>query len=309
MVNLGLLPGWSWAGLWRLWPLFLIAIGLDLLIARRSAIVGAVVALVTLALIVALIFAGGLLGYSSNRVEVITEQFSEPLGQAESAAIELDLSVGPTTIYALDNEDLLFDAQVTHIGELDFTVTGEELKTIVLDEQQVSVNEGWFDFIDQDNLEWDIGITPLIPIDLKILGGVGETELDLSKLLLEAVVVDVGVGDLTLSLPGSDDLYEVRIDGGVGETNVEIERGANLTLTIDGAVGDVTVDVPSNAEVRVDASIGVGNIRLPSGFERLSGSDEGFVGDSGIWETSGYGNADLQITISFEGGVGDFSVR
>lgn len=309
MVNLGLLPGWSWGSLWRLWPLFLIAIGLDLLIARRSAIVGALVALATLALVVVLILAGGLLGYSANRAEVITEQFSEPIGQAESAAIVLDLSVGPAMIYALDDADLLLEAEVTHIGEIDFTVTGTREKTIRLDEQNVNIDAGWFDFIDQDQLEWDIGISPLIPLDLEIEGGVGDTELDLTELLLKTVELDVGVGDVVLSLPAADDLYEVRIDGGVGETEVEIERGANLMLTINGSVGDVTVDVPSNAEVRVDASVGVGNIRIPSGFERLSGSDDGVVGESGIWETSGYDDADLRITINFDGGVGDFILR
>jgi hypothetical protein len=309
MANLGMLPGWSWTSLWRLWPLFLIAIGLDLLIARRSAIVGAIVALATLALIVVVILAGGLLGYSRSSIEVITEDFSEALGVAETAEIELDLSVGPTTIYTLDDEDLLFEAEVTHIGEMEFLVSGSQTRMIRLDEEQVHVEFNWLDLVEQDDLQWIIGITPLIPVSLQVDGGVGEAELDLGDLILEDLSINVGVGDLMLSLPGSEDVYEVRIDGGVGETEVKIARGASVILTINGSVGDVRVDIPSNAEVRVDASVGVGNVRLPSRFMQVSGADSDFIGESGVWETSGYEGADQNITINFDGGVGDFIVR
>jgi hypothetical protein len=309
LVNTGLLSGWSWVNLWRLWPLFLIAIGLDILIARRSAIIGALVALATLGLVVVLILAGGFLGYRSDQGRVITEQFSEPIGQAESAEIELDLSIGPATVYALEDKDMLLDAEITHIGEIVFSVSGNVEKKVRLDEEQVNFDAGWLDFFNQDNLEWDIGITSFIPVSLEIIGGVGDAELDLRGLLLDDLLVDVGVGDLKLSLPESEDIYEVRLDGGVGETDVEIVRDANVTVTINGSVGDVTVDVPSNAEVQVDASVGVGDIRLPSNFEKLSGSEDNVVGESGVWETSGYDDADLRITINFDGGVGDFSIR
>lgn len=309
LVNTGLLPGWSWAGLWRLWPLFLIAIGLDLLIARRSAIVGALVALASLALIVAIILAGGYFGYRERAFQVATDQFSEPIGVAESSRIELDFSVGPATVFALSEDELLFDAEVTHVGEMDFEVSGTSSKAIRLDEVQANVDLGWFDLVDKDELRWDVGITKRIPVTMEIKGGVGESELDLGDLQLEGLVVDVGVGDLSLSLPASEVEYAVRLDGGVGETNIDIARGANVTLTIDGSVGDVRINLPSNAEVRVDASVGVGNIRLPSGFERVSGSDGNIVGESGVWETSGYGNADVRITIKYDGGVGDLTIR
>jgi hypothetical protein len=228
---------------------------------------------------------------------------------AEDSEIELDFSVGPATVYPLNDENLLFDAAVTHIGEMDFAVSGTASKVIRLDERQENVDLGWFDLVNKDELKWDVGITKLIPVTLDIKGGVGESELDLGELLLADLTVDVGVGDLNLSLPASEAGYEVYLDGGVGATDIDIARGANVTITIDGSVGDVRIDLPSNAEVRVDASVGVGNIRLPSNFERVSGSDGNIVGDSGVWETSGYADADIRITIKYDGGVGDLIIR
>ena len=309
LVNLGLLPGWNWFGLWRLWPLFLIAIGLDLLIARRSAWIGALVALATLALVLLVVLAGGLLGYSSSRVEVVTERFSEAIGSAESAEIELDLSVGPTQIYALDDGELLFDAEVTHIGVMEFSASGRQSKSIQLIQRELDFSFGLLDLVDRDEMAWDVGITPLIPVRLEIGGGVGDAELLLEDLLLEDLVLDVGVGDLKLELPAGEEEYSVQLDGGVGQTQIGIEPGASVTLSIDGSVGDVRIDVPPDAEVRVEADTGVGDVQLPDSFRRVSGSDESFVGDSGVWETAGYSGAVVRITIVLDGGIGDFTVQ
>ena len=71
LQNLNLIPGWNWGTIWQLWPIFLIAIGLDLLVARRSPILGAIVALGTIGLIIALVVAGTSFGFQRNS-DVIT---------------------------------------------------------------------------------------------------------------------------------------------------------------------------------------------------------------------------------------------
>lgn len=61
LVNLGVLSTNGWSQLWQLWPLLLVAIGVDILFGRKSvlgALVGVLLALVVLALAVAVLFAG-----------------------------------------------------------------------------------------------------------------------------------------------------------------------------------------------------------------------------------------------------------
>jgi hypothetical protein len=88
-----------------------------------------------------------------------------------------------------------------------------------------------------------------------------------------------------------------------------VEEGAAITFEISGGVGQVMVDVPSDAAVRVDASTGVGGIDVPANFARVSGDEESFVGEEGVWETEGFAEAGRQIIIRYDGGVGGLEVK
>jgi hypothetical protein len=308
MNNLNLLPGWSWGTLWQLWPIFLIAIGLDLLIARRSAILGAIVALATIGLVVVVVLAGTTFNVGRDP-DVITEQFSEALGSTNSARIDLEFSIGPAFIEALDGSEDLIQAEITHLGEIEFSSSGTSRKTILLDTIERSFQVGRLDLFDERKLRWEIGITPEIPIELDIRGGVGEADLDLSELNLTSLDLDVGVGQIKIYVPATPEGYNAQITGSVGETYIEIEDGADIHLDIDGGVGEVTIKVPADAAARLDASIGVGRVRVPSSFQQISGGDNNFVGEEGVWETPGFNTAERRIIINFHGSVGGLIVR
>ena len=74
-------------------------------------------------------------------------------------------------------------------------------------------------------------------------------------------------------------------------------------------MGEVTIKLPEDAAVRLDASIGVGRVQVPSNFRKISGGDSDFVGEDGVWETAGFDSADRQISIHFNGGVGGLILR
>jgi len=308
LINLNIIVDVHWSILWRMWPLLLIGIGLDLLIGRRSQIFGAMVGL----LIVAMAF-GGLvmapsLGWSSE-VDVITEQFSEPVGAAESAQVSLDLSVGPSTVQRAVEETLLIEADITHVGEIDFDVSGDVEKVIRLRQIDPASGFEWVDFLDERDLRWDIGLTPSIPLDLNLNGGVGDSSLDLRELMLLDLDINVGVGDIVLRLPAMSETYTADIDGGVGDIRIYIEPDTAMVLGVDGGVGDTIIELPSDAAVRVRADTGVGNIRLPSSFHRISGDSDNPVGEEGVWESDGFEDAERQIIITYNGGVGNLTVR
>jgi hypothetical protein len=125
---------------------------------------------------------------------------------------------------------------------------------------------------------------------------------------LLGVDINNGVGTLTLTLPAMDDSYNVSISGGTGSANISVADGAAIHFDIDGGVGSVNIDLPNDAAVRIDASTGLGSVNLPSSYVRQSGSDENFVGEDGVWETAGFENAERQIFIDYNGGVGSFSI-
>ncbi|OGO09874.1 MAG: hypothetical protein A2Y93_14835 [Chloroflexi bacterium RBG_13_68_17] len=319
LANLGLIAGWSWWNLWRLWPLFLIAIGLDLLFARRSPILGALLGLVTVGAAILLLTAAPSLGLPQSpglpswfgpaaSAEIVTETFSEPIGLAETAEVELDLSVADSAIEALAGGDNLIEAEISHIGEIGFTVSGETSKNVHL--YQVSEPFGFrIDWPEGNRLRWDVGLTGAIPLDLSIDCGVGKADIDLSDLQIVDLNLDIDVGDIVLSLPAMESAYEATINGGVGRLEIRIENGAAIALDVRGDVGHILIDVPDDAAVRVQADTDVGDVRVPSSFDQTRSGGEQFVGESGTWETSGFADAERTITIVFNGGVGNLTVR
>lgn len=310
LINLNIIVDVHWSILWRMWPLILIGIGLDLLIGRRSQILGAMIGLLVIAMAFGgLVMAPSLGWISDTNLDVVNEQFYEALGAAESARVSLDLSVGPSSVSTAVDASQLIEADITHVGEIDFDVSGVEEKNIRLRQIDPAFNFNWVDFLDEHDLHWEIGLTPAIPLELNLDGGVGKSDLDLRELMLVDLDVNVGVGDVELYLPVMDESYTVDIEGGVGDTRIHIAQDTAVVLKIDGGVGDAIVELPGDAAVRVRANTGVGSVRLPSNFRRISGDSDNPVGEEGEWESDGFDTAERQIIITFNGGVGNLTVR
>lgn len=272
---------------------------------------------------------------SGEDVEVKTERFTDVVGDATSARIRLDLSAGESNIYMLTDSDKLIDAEITYIGEMRFAHDGTPEKVVSL--SQVTSPGEWFRHAltwlskrgEQNQLRWNVGLSPNLPIDLDIHGGVGECDFSLATLKPGKVTMNGGTGEIDVVLPASPEPYTASINGGVGELDVKIPAGATVTLTVragtgeidldigDGAaaditvhggVGEVQVHLPADAAVRVEGKAGIGDISVPARLARLSGTDE-FFGKSGVWQSVNYEAAERKITVRYNGGVGALVVR
>jgi hypothetical protein len=307
--NAGVISATNLLVLFRLWPLFLIAIGLELLFGRSSRSLSALTGVGTVVLIIVLMIVGPSIGLVDD-AEIVESTFSEPLDDAQSASITLDLSVGVANINALTDSTNLIEADLNHIGDIDFQVAGERSKIVSLSQSESRGISVWpfapfFPGNDTAELRWDIGLSPNIPLELDVRGGVGETNVDLRSLQIDDLTVNVGVGEITLELPATDEPYLADVNAGVGKVTINIEENASVELTIDGGVGEVTINIPDNAAVRVNADSGLGDVNVPRSFEQISGNDN----DEGIWETEGFASAEHQITIKFAGGIGNLNIR
>lgn len=304
--NLGVISGTNLVVLFRLWPLLLIVVGLDLLFGRQSPVIGALIGVGAVVVIIVLMLVGPSIGLGAPEMDITRDSYSESRGDATSATIDLDLSVGTTSIQALTDSSDLFAAEVSHVGTMDYSAEGETQKTIRLKQDDTRINffEG-FGFLgavfdSEQDLYWKVGLSPDVPIDLTINAGVGESNLDLSQLELSGLDIDIGVGQLDLRLPAADSAYDAKLRGGAGNVTITIADDADLTLDINGGVGNFNIDVPDNAAVRINADIGLGDVTVLGDFNKI-GSD--------TWETSDYSEAARRITIDFEGGVGQLTVQ
>lgn len=327
LATTGVLTRENFSVLLRLWPVLLVLIGLDILFGRRWPALGALLGIAAVALVIGLMLIGPSQGWSDD-LEVKTERFSEPLGEATSASVRLNLSSGPTEITALSDSSDLIDAELNYTGEIDFQVSGDRDKTVTLEERDPGTLFFFDWFEDDEELRWDIGLSPQVPLDLDVDGGSGSAELDLQGLQLTRLVLDVGSGTVDGRLPDTDGSYDARVDGGSGTCRLDVAGGADVGLEIDvgsgsidlttgadvdlsvrveGGSGTLTIDVPEDAAVRLEVREGgSGSVRVPSGFERTRSGDD----DEGTWETPGYASADHKIDIVVvDLGSGDVRVR
>lgn len=263
--------------------------------------------------------------------EIKHGQFSEPVGDAASARVRIDFSVGETTVQALSTPDNLIEADVTYVGEIELKATGEQEKVVHLSQAAGAAEwfrsaVGWFG--SGQRLRWDIGLTPNIPLNLDLHGGAGRSTLDLSKLQLSGLNIGAGAGEFILQLPSGR--YNARYSGGVGrssisvpsgaeidlmassgagEVNLDIKDGAALNARISGGVGQCNVTIPADAAVRLEARTGIGSINAGGRLQRVSASGGDFWDKGGVWQTANYESAERKIVIRFDGGVGAFNIR
>ena len=289
LSNINVIPNFNPMALINLWPLLLIALGLDLLIGRKSALVGLLIGLATVGAAIAILLAAPNLGITNQ--QAITETFTEPLAGATSAVIEINSSSEPVNIHSLSDSTNLFEGMLIHTGVVDFQASGSSQKHITLSER--GPNFQFFMGIPNFNLRWDIGLNPGVPIQLNVNSGSGSVQMHLAGLQLSGLKADGGSGSLTIDLPVSTGAYAVDYQGGSGSLDLSLPAGTDVTVTLDGGSGSLNLRLPANTAVRLDVrDHGSGSVNMPGGMQRVSGSDK-----TGVWETGDYASAAHKITI------------
>jgi hypothetical protein len=323
--NIGLIPAPSWGMLWRLWPLALIAAGLDLLFGRRSPLIGGLLGLLLVAAVVVFLIAAPSLDLGG---EAQTVTVRSALDQAQSARVYLDLDQYPTEISGLvDSTDLIYGELDTY-GDIDLDVSGGEQVSVRLKQNDPYMDGFNFDLSTLD-MRWDIGLTPSIPLDLTLDVGSGSADAWLGELQLSDLFIDSGSGSVEAMLPpgaypfeldsgsGSVNLSfleglqsEMRIETGSGSVRISLEGRTNATLEVDTGSGSVTFILPDGVGLRLvvrDDGSGSVNPRADMDLvDDLHDDDD----DVGIWETPGYDQAAYQIEIIIEdAGSGSINLR
>lgn len=197
LVNLGYLPLSLLEIAFRFWPLILILIGIEILIGRRSFIGGLVVTALGLALVAGAVW----LAFTAGSMPAtVTQTINQPAGEITRATIDLNIGFANVTIKALgeDTNELMRGTfrhtEGIRIGQA-FNVVGDEGR-LTLREERVN-----FFTAGMTETRREIALNPTIPISLRLNGGVGRADLDLSALTLSTVEVAAGVGNVDIPAP------------------------------------------------------------------------------------------------------------
>ncbi len=275
LSNLGYLELNVWATIFRLWPILLIAIGFDVLIGRRSMIANLIGLMVILALLAGALWISGI-GVAGGR-SLTGMEVGQVLEDVSRANLQISPAVGELKISALSGSGDLIAGQVPDMGgrtvREDYSVSAG-IASYRLTTGGVNV-VGWPG--SDANWFWNLGLTPSIPLDLRVDMGVGSMQLDLTELQLDELNVSMGVGSLTVSLPGAEDLQ----------------------AQLEGAIGELVVIVPPGVGVRVAAGSGLGAVDVPAGYSE----------NNDIYTSPNYDTAQTQIDLSLSQAIGRIEIR
>jgi hypothetical protein len=279
--NLGVLPWSVWETLGRLWPLILIAIGIDLVIGRRNPLASMLVVLAVLGAGAAFVVANG--DFTAPGA-LTTAPVNIRLNNATSADVRVDLGVGNLSIGSMSG-----DAKLLATGNLDYFETHGAPRQDVTESGDTANVElagragrwnfgsNWFN--GSRSPGWQINLNESMPLDLEVDSGTGNLTLDLEKLQVSTLKVDSGTGNASITLPANP---------------------RNTTVDIDGGTGNLELILPQNVEARIEVDSGIGNTNVEARFSKQS---------EDTYESSGYSTATNKLTIKVDHGIGNLNIQ
>jgi hypothetical protein len=274
--NLGWVQPDIWLSLLRMWPLILIAAGIDLLIPRRS-VWGTLLSLI----LILAVFAGGfwLSGVRPGSARAgEADSVSVPLGDASQARIHFSPPVAALEIDALGDSSAVILGTVPRAGYGQVQTESSRSGTTALVDVTASGVYVIPAFGPRDDT-WHFGLTSKVPVDLEISTGVGLVGADLTGLNLSALDIEMGVGRVVVTLPAE----------------------GSFTANLSGAVGEIEVLIPAGVGVRVQMDAALASMITPTGQTYGPGEHE--------YTTPNYGSAKHRVELRIAQAVGAVIIR
>ncbi|HSK46792.1 MAG TPA: hypothetical protein VLA05_02170 [Coriobacteriia bacterium] len=268
LVVLSITTGYAGFGVvWQiitLWPVLLIAIGLDLLGKGLHMTwiraLGSVLVIAALAYAVAVNASGVDSVAFTDMGGAANGEITEPVAGVQEAELTVDAGVANVTLS--DGQDLVKAEAVSPWGTPDFSVvrsgTSADVKLSLGGADNVQVWPGGPD------ARLNAELSDSVLWDMHVNTGVSSLRADLREVPVRSLELKPGVADCNVTLGD--------VPTGVDESQVLVKSG----------ISSVTLSIPSDVEARVESDSGLTGHNIDSSLSSLG---------SGVWETSGFDDA------------------
>jgi hypothetical protein len=246
LANFGTLAISPWGVVLHFWPVLLVALGLDLIISRRSGWSP------VLGILTGLILTGGIFWMILTTPGVSqplrTQEFSLPLGTAASAEGTLDIAAGRLLVQGGASATRLLDgsASIADKNPAIPSLSSQDGKAVFqLEDRGESTT--FYPFVaTPDQLSWNINLNSSVPMELSAKVAAGEADFDLTGTHVSRLDLSVAVGRTQITLPAS----------------------GNVTISLDLPVGQSVIIVPRDTPVVFELNTAITAVNLPPDFHR-----------------------------------------
>lgn len=239
-----------------------------------------------------------ILGFFSSIVfadELIIENPKIEVGNAQVVNAAIEISFGDITISGgatklLEGEFRYFSYEWKPSISYQVRNSVGELKV----EISTNINFPFFNFKDKNYISL-IHLNNFIPMNLFVKVGAGRSQLDLTSMALETLIVESGVGEVNIDLEGNTSISRLNVKTGLGKTTIDL-RGSwekNVDAKISSGVGEVTVLLPQKIGVKIETEKGLGEIDATN-----------LTVNGNIYTNQLYGKTSSTLKIYLEWGIG-----
>ncbi len=253
--TLEVLPWNVWESLWRLWPLVLVLIGLELLLGRGNPWLSGLIAVFVIGAAAVLILLTGVLGIAytatgpisingqAKPVVLQTSEIGVPLEGARQASVTIKFGAGRLDVGALpgDTGNLVEGSLTGAVGRgkvspivsrqgdrADVTIQGPEGGVVVIPTTsggnlQLRLNSG-------------------LPLDLRLQGGATTADLDLRQLQVRNLHVELGASTIRVQLPETAGTTQAQFKSGMATLNIEVPSKVAARITSRGGLSIFKID-------------------------------------------------------------------
>jgi len=274
--NFGFLSWGVWYELWRLWPLILIAIGLDLLLKGTSLSFLRILPplLIIAGVCYAVYISRGEEGFPRfEKEEIQTITLTQPLlSHIKKATINLNFGAGILKVESGSGEELMK-------GE--FTVS-KGIKPWIKyrdkgEERFVEIGSHFTHLWRGEN-SWKIRLNSTIPLSLKVDTGASSNDLDLSSLRIT----------------------EFELNTGASKNNIKFGKINSIHAEIDGGASSIKILIPRSIGVRIKTDMALAT----HNFDTL-----GFEKKGDIYFSENYSTADKTLDLDLDVGVSNLKIE
>ena len=239
--NLGYLQFGVWELILRLWPIFLVALGLDLMIGHKkpwNAVAGVAVGILATAGIVWLVLSSPL------AVQLNREAVTFPKGDLQAARGTVTHPVGKLSVGSGAAAGNLLEGDVAIISTQSLRKEIDPAGSPAYFELSASGFSSYTPFTGSANQEtWDIKLNDKVSYSLTLKTAVGEQAINLTGLTVSGVTCEMAVGRQVMTLPGSG-AVKAEIRSAIGEVIIYVPRGAAVQVRVEKAI--TALDAPAD---------------------------------------------------------------
>lgn len=219
-------------GIFDLWPLILVVIGIGMIFKKE--LLNVVLWILFLVILVAYSFFIKDNIFEKDYNNTFEEEIYSTEMRKEIEKGKLHLDVGATSFKIDSIEDDLI--KIEHDGAFKYKFNNKDSI------ENVHISNKGNTFINGKSRNFELGINREIPWEFKMNMGAVSGELNLKDIIVNQINLDMGAGNLDMTLGNKNNFTSIDIDAGASKIIINVPKDVGLKIDLDGALNSTNLD-------------------------------------------------------------------